>query len=212
MITLLSRNKKRHIIELMKKAIFILTGFVFILTLISPAAFAQSPTSSATSTATSTATSSKLSKLEQRNRNIRNFSVQMQERLNVIVGNLERTALRIETQINNLSSSTATSADLSAAKTKIADAKKKIDELKTGIASLSQKTEEIIASKTPKTAFSTVREKLVKTFIAKIKVIHKDLLDAVKLAKKEIVKLNKQENSTSTATSTASTTTTSTNQ
>ncbi|MEK7566100.1 MAG: hypothetical protein AAB494_00290, partial [Patescibacteria group bacterium] len=65
--------------------------------------------------------------------------------------------------------------------------------------------------KTPKTAFYNVREKLVKAFIAKIKVIHKELLDSVKLAKKEMIKLNRQENSSSITTSTVSTTTTSTN-
>jgi len=146
---------------------------------------------------TSTATSTKQSKIEQRNEKIRNYTAQMQERLNVIVGNLERTALRVETQINKLASSTATSTDLSAARAKLADAKKKIEELKTGIAGLGQKTEEVIASKTPKTAFSTVREKLVKAFVAKIKVIHKELLDSVKLAKKEIAKINAQ-NATST--------------
>ncbi|MCR4275741.1 MAG: hypothetical protein NUV83_03285 [Candidatus Wolfebacteria bacterium] len=200
----------------MKRAIFILTGFVFVLIAVSPATFAQSPTSSATSTATSTATSSnKLFKLEQRNEKIRNFAAQMQQRLNVIVGNLERTALRVETQINKQinqsASSTATSTDLLAAKIKLADAKKKIEELKTGIASLGQKVEGVIISKTPKTAFYNVREKLVKAFVAKIKVIHKELLDSVKLAKKEMIKLNRQENSSSITTSTVSTTTTSTN-
>jgi len=205
----------------MKKGILILTIFVFALSLVSSLAFAQSSTSSdkqiikergITRMATSSGASTTLSKLEQRNEKIRNFSAQMQQRLNVIVNNLEKIALRVETQINKLASSTATSTDFSASQAKLSDAKKKIDELKTGIAGLDQKVEEIIASKTPKTAFYMVREKLVKVFVSKIKVIHKELLDSVKLAKKEIIKLNQQENSVLVATSTISTTTTSTSQ
>lgn len=195
----------------MKRVILVFTVFAFTLSLVlflfSSSAFAQNSTSSATSTATS----NKLLKLEQRNEKIRNYTAQMQQRFNVIVGNLDRVAVRIENHINKLTQEN-TSTDFSAAKTKLADAKKKIEELKTGIAGLDQKVEGVIVSKTPKTAFYTVREKLVKVFIAKIKVIHKELLDSVKLAKKEIVKLNKQENSASTATSTVSTTTTSTSQ
>jgi len=169
----------------MKKTLIFLTIFIFSFSV----ALAQDQ---ATSSATSTATSTKLLKLEQRNEKIRNYTAQMQQKLNVIVGNLERTALRVETQINKLASSTATSTDFSAARAKLADAKKKIEELKTGIAGLSQKAEEVIASKTPKTVFYNVREKLVKAFVSKIKVIHKELLDSVKLAKKEIVKINSQ--------------------
>jgi len=197
----------------MKRAILVFTVFAFTLSLVSSlfssSAFAQSPTSSdrqirgggITRTATSSSTSTTLSKLEQRNEKIRSFALQMQQRLSVIVGNLEKTASRVETQINKQinksASSTVTSVDFSASQAKLADAKKKIDELKTGIAGLGQKAEEIMVSKTPKTAFYTVREKLVKAFVAKIKVIHKELLDSVKLAKKEIVKTNAQ-NATST--------------
>lgn len=185
-----------------------ITFFLIILTFSFSLAFAQDSTSSASSSARSI----KLSQLEQRNEKIRNYTAQMQERLNIIVGNLEKTAFRIETQINKLASSTATSTDISAVRIKLADAKKKIEELKTDIAGLGQKVEEVIVSKKPKTAFYTVREKLIKSFVAKIKVIHKELLDSVKLVKKEIIKLNKQENSISTENSTASTTATSTNQ
>ena len=182
----------------MKKAVLISASFVFILGLILPPVFAQDlSTSMASSTATSTTTSTKLLKLEQRNEKIRNYTAQMQQRLNVIVGNLEKTALRVETQINKLASSTATSTDFSAARAKLADAKKKIEELKTSIAGLGQKVEEVIVSKKPKTSFYTVREKLVKALVSKIKVIHKELLDSVKLVKKEITKINAQ-NATST--------------
>ena len=179
-----------------------ITIFLIILTFSFSSVFAQTSTSQLNSITTSTATSTKQSKIEQRNEKIRSFASQMQQRLNIIVGNLEKTALRIETQINKQinqsASSTATSTDFSAAKIKLTDAKNKIEELKIGIANLSAKAEEVIASKTPKTAFYNVREKMVKAFIAKIKVIHKELLDSVKLVKKEIIKLNKQENSTST--------------
>ncbi len=189
-----------------------ITFFLIILTFSFSSVFAQTSTSQLNSTTTSTATSTKQSKIEQRNEKIRSFASQMQQRLNIIVGNLEKTAFRIETQINKLASSTATSTDISAVRIKLADAKKKIEELKTDIAGLGQKVEEVIVSKKPKTAFYTVREKLIKSFVAKIKVIHKELLDSVKLVKKEIIKLNKQENSISTENSTASTTATSTNQ
>ena len=156
-------------------------------------------------------TSTRLTQKEQRAERIKNFTSQMQERLNVIVGNLERTALRIETQIDKLASSTATSADLTAARAKLADTKTKITELKTAISNLTVKAGDIIKSKTSKTAFYAVKEGIVKKIlIAKIKIIHKELLDVVLLAKKEIIKTKVQnkDNPTSTVVTTTAATTT----
>ena len=121
-----------------------------------------------------------LTKAQEKIARIRNFTSAMEHRFDVIAGNLDSLAKRIENKIAELSQE---GKDMTQAKAKLNDAKLKIQDAKVELTNLKQGVETMLTSSDPKKAFYNVRVKLVKNVMGKIKIAHQALVDTIKTIK-----------------------------
>lgn len=127
---------------------------------------------------------------------IANFWDNMTKRLEILIRNQRRLADQISNRLDKLS---AEGKDVTAARAKLADAKKMIqaaeDALHAGTASISN----IVAQNDPKTALQKVRQ-LNKDVLEKIKDAHHALVDVMKAVKEANVKASPTSSPTPTPT------------
>lgn len=111
---------------------------------------------------------------EMRKARISNYVSKMEQRLDVLINNLDKAVSKMEQRMSFLLNQPAlgfTNANPEVVNfnSKLANAKTKIQDAKTALENLKKNFKDALASTTPKVAFSNIKEKMVKDVVAKIK-------------------------------------------
>lgn len=183
------------------KKIFVSAAAVIMTFVFAAGVFAQTttPTSTVPKKMPASAKADELkARLEQKKEKIRQIvAAKVDHRLRVMLENQEKLAVRLADRIEKLAQE---GVDVSVGREKLAQARKNIDEAKTALANIEKDVLAAVGASNSKTALASVKAKISKGVVEKIKSAHRLLAEAIASLKKGISKA-KENRATSTGTS-----------